>query len=175
MHGRGNDYHEWEGGGNEIKCTTRRQVTSVYGAMSGRKLAEIRRTGTGRVGAMRCCGAAKVEVSCKGRIAETSKLCDVSVISMTMTVDKRGGQTFVDTDACDQRRMNMVTGGVQGTTLRGPAQVPASRKCAAWPPRSRPTPGAFPCTLTTPSRDLRRRARRSDTWTRRPEPLLRSW
>jgi hypothetical protein len=101
VRGRGNDYHEWEGG-NEIKCTTRRQVTSVYGATSSRKLAEIRWTGTGRVEAMRCC-AAKVEVSCKGRIAETSKLCDVSVNSMTMTVNKREGQAFVDTGACDQR------------------------------------------------------------------------
>jgi len=84
VHGRGNDYHEW--GGGKIKCTTRRQVTSVYGvckSVSSRKLAGIRRTGTGRVGEMRCC-AAKVEVSCKGTIAETSKLCDVSEFYMRL-------------------------------------------------------------------------------------------
>jgi hypothetical protein len=80
---------------------------------------------------MRCC-AAKVEVSCEGTIAETSKLCDVSVSSMTMTVNKREIRLLSNVlIGLGVRRMDIVTGGAQGTTLQGPAQAPASRRCAA--------------------------------------------
>jgi hypothetical protein len=82
-------------------------------------------------GVMQCC-AAKVEVSCEGTIAETSKLCDVSVSSMTMTVNKREIRVLSNVlMESGVRRMDIVTGGAQEMTLRGPAPVPASRRCAA--------------------------------------------